>query len=127
MFDYEKEKVRTNLLERRYKTLAKLVTHDFQKDTLSDTVIIYGAGVIGTELYQRIKNYTKVKCFIDKNKAGETFDNIEIISVDKLQHESKTKIIVSATYDLENIKSKLYGKYCDEDIISLDDILGLTI
>ncbi len=126
MFDYEKEMPRINLLERRYKTLTKLITHEFHKDMFSDSVIIYGAGVIGIELYQKIKNCTKVRCFIDKKKMGETFDNVEIISVDELQYEKGTKIIISAAYDLENIKSKLYGKYYDEDIISLDDILGLT-
>ncbi len=127
MFDYKKEEPRINLFERRYKTLTKLLIHEFTKDTFSDEVIIYGAGVIGMELYKRIKECTKVKCFVDKKKAGETFDNVEIISVDELQRECGIQIIVSATYDLENIKSKLYGKYRDEDIISLDDILGLVI
>lgn len=125
MFDYKTELPGIILLERRYKTLTSLIVHDFQKDTFSDKVIIYGAGAIGIELYQRIKNLTKVRCFIDRDKAGGEFDNIEIISVDDLKYESGIKIIVSAAYDLENIKSELCDKYHDKDIISLDSILGL--
>lgn len=68
-FDIDKETRLENLIERKYKTLTTLITHDFQKDTFPDTVIIYGAGVIGIELYKRIKNYTKVICFVDENKS----------------------------------------------------------
>lgn len=125
MFDIEKESVEQQLTERRYKTLTTLITYDFRKDVFPDAVIIYGAGVIGTELYKRIKNYTKVRCFVDKNKSGGEFDNVKIISVDDLRYENRTKIIVSAAYDFENIKSKLCDKYSNEDIISLDDILNL--
>lgn len=129
MFGIEKESAAEQLeqlTERRYKTLTTLITHDFRKDVFPDTVIIYGAGVIGTELYKRIKNYTKVRCFVDKNKSGREFDNVKIISAEDLQYENGTKIIVSATYDFENIKSKICGKYSNGDIISLDDILKLT-
>ena len=68
--------------------------------------------------------YTKVKCFIDIHKASEKFDNVPIISIDDIQYESGTKIIVSATYDFENIKKELCNKYSSEDIISLDNILN---
>lgn len=128
-FDMNEESTHQELLEldmRRYRTLAVLITHDFQKDIFSDTVIIYGAGIIGTELYKRIKNYTKVRCFVDENKSGRKYDSVKIISPDDLKYENGVKIIVSATYDFENIKNKLYGKYDEEDIISLDDILKLT-
>lgn len=125
-YDLAKEQAINNLLQRRYTTLTALINHDFQKDMFPNTVIIYGAGIIGTELYKRIKDFTKIKCFVDMNKAGEEFDNIKIISIDDLQYEKGTKIIVSAAYDLENIKSMLCDKYRDEDIISLDDILKLT-
>lgn len=112
------------LVERRYKTLIALINYDFHEYPFSNTVIIYGAGVIGIELYKRIKDYTKVKCFIDIHKASEKFDNVPIISIDDIQYESGTKIIVSATYDFENIKKELCNKYSSEDIISLDNILN---
>lgn len=123
--DIDKELPHAKLIERRYKTLTTLLAHDFQKDTFSDSVIIYGAGVIGIELYQRIKNYTKVKCFVDQKKAGEEFDHIKIISAEEIQYEPGTKIIVSAAYDFENIKKVLCSMYEEEAVISLDDILRL--
>lgn len=125
-FDIENEAPRVKLIERRYKTLTALIAHDFHDDTFADTVIIYGAGTIGIELYNKIKDYTKVKCFVDINKAGTKFDNVNIISIDDVQYESGTKIIVSAAYDFENIKNELCNKYSSEDIISLDVILNLT-
>lgn len=125
-FNLDKELFGAGLLERRYKTLTALITYDFQEYMFSGTVIIYGAGTIGKELYKRIKSHAKVKCFVDKNKAGEEFDAVKIISIDDLQYESGTKIIVSAAYDFENIKNELCNKYSSEDIISLDDILNLT-
>ena len=125
-FDIEVDKAVNRLTARRYKTLTTLLNHDFNEDTFADTVIIYGAGVIGTELYKRIKDFTKVKCFVDIHKAGQKFDNVKIISIDDVQYESGTKIIVSVGYDFENIKNELCNKYNSEDIISLDDILNLT-
>lgn len=123
--DLEKELQNETLTARRYKTLSTLITHDFSNDTFPDSVIIYGAGVIGQELYHRIKNYTKVRCFVDANKVGEEFDDIKIISSEDLEYEHGTKIIVSAAYDFENIVNILSNRYGREDIISLDDILKL--
>ena len=63
---------------------------------------------------------------VDDNISGIKYDSVKIISPDDLKYENGVKIIVSATYDFENIKNKLYGKYDEEDISSLDDILKLT-
>ena len=52
-FDMNSESTHQELIEldmRRYRTLAVFITHDFHKDIFSDIVIIYGAGIIGTEL-----------------------------------------------------------------------------
>ena len=125
-FDIDKESPiedRNELAWCRYETLKALLTHDFQKDTFSNTVVIYGAGVIGTELYKRIKNYAKVRCFVDENKSGGELDGVKIISPDDLLYEKGTKIIVSATYDFENIKNRLCDRYSNEDIISLHRVL----
>jgi len=122
-FDIEKDPAR--LISRRYKTLTSLLEYDFSSKIKSDKTIIYGAGTIGKELYKKIKNFTSIICFIDYNKAGSSFENIPIIQVDELEHEEGAKVIVSATYDLKRIKEKLAGKFQEEEIISLDDILNL--
>lgn len=124
-FDIQAEEHNMVLYERRYKTLSTLLSHDFSNDILSDKVIIYGAGVIGTELYKRIKYITSVIYFVDKEKAGSEYESIKIVSEDEIINEENAKIIVSATYDFENIKKKLLDKFKNEDIISLDDILNL--
>ncbi len=110
-------------LSHKYETLSTLLNYDFSENVFADEIIIYGAGVIGTELYKRIKNYVKVKCFVDKLNAGGEIENVKIVSIDDLQYERDVKIIVSVTYDFENIKKELCNKYNSEDIISLDDIL----
>ncbi len=111
---------------RRYKTLAALLAHDFSKGVGSDKVIIYGAGVLGRELYKKIKDLTSVICFIDWNKIESDFEGIPIIQLNQVKQEADVKVIVSAAYDFENIKMVLADKFQDKDIISLDNILNLT-
>lgn len=124
-FDIVKEDAINAINARRYKTLTTLLTHDFNNSIIPNHIIIYGAGVIGKELYKQIKKYTKIKCFVDKQKAGSEFDNIKIISVDELIYEKGVKIIVSATYDFKNIRNELLNIFENDDIISLDTILNL--
>lgn len=115
------------LTERRYKTLSVLLEHDFKDSIVFNKFIIYGAGVIGKELYRKLKCLTTVICFVDREKAGERFENSKIISPSELKYESGVKIIVSATYDFENIKKELSSKFEADDIISLDKILNLNL
>lgn len=126
--DFErKEKSESGLVERRYKTLTALLTHNFNNDIMPQSVIIYGAGVIGRELYRKIRDYTKIRFFVDREKEGEEFEGIKIISVNELlyKYEQGEKVIVSVTYDFEKIREVLLGKFKNEDIICLDDILNL--
>lgn len=130
-FDIEKQKkesqeARLLLVERRYKTLTALLTHDFSCDRISEKTIIYGAGMVGKELYKKIKNYTSVICFIDRRTKESNFEGVPIIQVDKVKREEGVKVIVSAAYDFQSIKDGLAGKFQVEDIISLDEILNLT-
>lgn len=124
--DLEKEKAQgLALLDRRYRTLTALLSHDFSKDMMSSKTIIYGAGAIGKALYGKIKLLTSVAYFVDKEKAGGEFEGIRIVSIDEIQYREETKVIVSAAYDFENIKKELMDKFQDRNIVSLDDILGL--
>jgi len=124
-FELENHESMLRLTERRYKTLTTLLSHDFSGDIISDKVIIYGAGVIGKELYKKIKWLTSVICFVDRQMAGGSFENVKIIAMDEVQPETGVKIIVSAAYDFENIKKGFLNKFAEDDIISLDVILNL--
>ena len=123
VFARELEEKHYYLTEYRYKILTGLLAHDFSKDVFPSEVIIYGAGALGMELYRKIKNYTKVKCFIDMNKAGTEFEKVKIISVDDLKYEKGIEIIVSTAYDFAKIKDILSTRYSIEDIVSLEDII----
>lgn len=125
VFDFQKEKSHTDLVERRYQTLTALLSHDFSGAELPGKVMIYRAGIIGRELYKSIRSITLVSCFIDKYKAGSECEGIKVIPANEIPYEKDMKIIVSASYDFENIREELSGKYPKEDIISLDDILDL--
>lgn len=115
-----------SLTERRYKTLTTLLSHDFSGDIKSNKTIIYGAGMMGKELYKKIKDFTTVIYFIEKSTKEKDFEGIPIIQVEQVKYEEGVKVIVSAAYDFQNIKEGLTGKFQSEDIISLDDILNLT-
>lgn len=77
IFDFEKENLYLELPERRYKTLTTILTHDFNADNLPNKIIIYGAGVIGIELYKRIKDFTSVICFVDIKKQAVNLNALE--------------------------------------------------
>lgn len=128
-FDQKKEEEyqekNISLLARRYQTLAALVSHDFSEDVIPGKVVIYGAGVIGTELYRKIKGLTSVMCFVDNEKAGGEFEGVKIIKPGELQCENGVKVIVSAAYDFDDIKKGLSVDFHREDIISIDEILRL--
>lgn len=124
-FDFEREDdAGWGLVERRYITLTALLTHNFSSDEIAGKVIIYGAGLIGQELYKKIKGITSVVCFVDREKVGWV-ENVKIVSVNEMPYEKDVKVIVSATCDFENIKACLLDRFKGEDIISLDTILNL--
>ncbi len=56
-------------------------------------VFIYGAGVIGERVFRAIKKITdwKVIAFVDKNKAGSMYHDIEILNIAQLKSTLKSK------------------------------------
>ena len=122
-FDYENSFDKLTL--RRYRTLTALLAHDFSSDIKSDKTIIYGAGVIGKELYKKIKNITKVICFVDRSKRESDFEGVPIVRVEDVMREEGMTIIVSASYDFQTIRGRLVNKFHEREIISLDEILNL--
>lgn len=124
MFD-SREEERLGLTERRYKTLSVLLAHDFSLDALPEKVMIYGAGIIGRELYRKIKDITAVECFIDRQKAGGVWEGIPIVSPDDAPCGQDRKILITACYDFENIKWNLLQRFQRDAFLLLDDLLGL--
>lgn len=114
-----------NITRERYDLLLKLIRFDFSAVTLPKSVIIYGAGNIGKTLYDMISDYTSVKCFVDKNVQDTSYKNVQIVSVNMLDDiYDNEEIIVTPTYDFENIQRYLINntKRCDK-IISINDVI----
>lgn len=126
--DHEKEDRIHEIHElnnRRYITLTTLLEYDFAKAVLPERIIIYGAGVLGQNLYTKIYNFTKVDCFIDRDKGGAEFQGVPIISLSDFRNSYGATIVVSTAYDFELIKTKIFEDIGETPIISIDEILGL--
>ena len=60
---------------------------------------------------------------IDRKRAGEKVDDLPRIKVEELDYGNNVSIIVTATYDYDNISEGI-RRYCAEaNIISLDAFL----
>lgn len=113
--------------ERRYATLTKLLCTDFHNKKFwggESKIVIYGAGVIGCELYRKIRTFAHVVCFLDRDKAGTEFQGLKIMLPEEIQPNDNVKVIITVTYDFENIKNELLAFFHDENICSLDEILN---
>lgn len=127
-FDFAKGgSKKEQLTERKYKTLTTLLSADFSKTELPKKTIIYGAGITGRELYRKVRPLTSVQYFVDNDqkKQGSQLDGIKIIPESEMYYVKDAKVIVTVTHDFEKIRGRVKRKYQSEDIISLDDILGL--
>lgn len=113
------------IVNARYQLLLKLECVEWDKIQLEDNIIIYGIGNIGKCFYKKIKNRSKVTCFIDSYLYGQKYDGIPILeSKSLLNMDHGTSIVVTPTYDFENICSKLREIVGNNmEIKSLEDLL----
>lgn len=125
IFDAKEEFREQQNVEKRFQTIFALCDHDFSRDKLPPEVIIYGAGRIGKELYKKIKPFTKVRCFVDRNEYGLEFQGIPICALDDRIFDEKAVMIVSTTYDFEKIEASVRKRCKDVDVISLDTLIGV--
>lgn len=112
----------------RYRLIKRILMHDFSQNNLPATVIIYGVGALGRALYGQIRNFTKVKYFIDRSKSGK-FQDIPIRfldDLDDLENTDGAPIIVSVPYDFDVIKSSICQRYGEVPVISVEDYIGDT-
>lgn len=113
----------------RYERLHKLSNTDFSSLTFPDKLIVYGLGIVGKDLYEKIKEYTKVECFIDKAPKEDYYDNIPVVSISEYRHDQKTCIIVTPSYEYYKICIELKNA-CNiplSQMIMLEDFLKCGI
>ena len=94
----------------------------------AENVIIYGAGVYGTKLYNNIKTYDNVKYFavsnIENNK--KEFDNIPIKKIDELLEQRQDALVVVAVkweYQLPILEMLHELKF--QNVVSVYDCLDI--
>ena len=113
------------------KTNEKLYVSSINK---KDTkVCIYGAGILGGDLYNLLKHYGMFSCFIDNNEKIQEkgFNNEKVFSEKEFfESEKKDLIIIAATEENTNkIKSNLEnrGLKCDEHFFTYEYFLGKVL
>lgn len=123
IFDWEAKEREYQRMEGRYRTVAAMSLYDFSQIALPPEIMIYGAGRMGQILYEKIKPYTRIKCFVDGSKYNTKFGEIPIYSIDDLDHGENTLMIVSTTYDFESIQEDVQKRCKDMRVVSLDQLL----
>lgn len=126
LFDLKKEAKISEIELIRYGLLVKMEYTFLERLSISEAIMIYGAGNIGKILYRKIKKRCQVVCFIDKSGNEKEYKGIPIIRPKDLKRFGwkNSKIIITATYEYEKIKKQLH-KICGNElnIQSLDDWL----
>lgn len=82
----------------------------FNKSLNKKSVVIFGAGICGKNLYYQLSNYTKVKFFCDNDvkKCGEEIiDGIKCISVSELSKLEESVIFISSARYSKDIYMQL--------------------
>ncbi len=96
----------------------------FFKDNMHAKVAIYGAGDLGLKLYKEMSCFgASVTCFIDNAFSERHLDNIRVLSVDGLSSDVADIVIVTPTYDFENIRNVLGDKGLGT-VVSLEEVVN---
>ena len=115
-----------NKLKGQMNCLNEMVAVDFSKLKYAPQTIVYGSGMIGKTLYDQVKKYTHVECFIDKEPATSSYHSIPIYNL--VQYDSfrsNAQIIVTPLFAYSSICKDLVD-ICHiqkDKIISVSDFL----
>lgn len=122
-FDRKKEEAISRIRQKRYDTLVKLCNVRYEDMMLPDNIIIYGAGNIGKYFYRIVKGRSNIFCFADKKEAGKEIDGVPVNTLEEIDYKKDVTFVVTATYDFDNIYTKIKEYFQEADILSLDDLL----
>lgn len=125
MFDGKAEEQESQRINGRYRTALAMSCYDFSQVALPPEIMIYGAGKLGQTLYEKIRQYTKVKCFVDRSKGDTKFKDIPIYSITALDPEINAFMIVSTTYDFESIRENIQKRCKEIKVVSLDKLMEM--
>lgn len=108
---------------RRYHILIQLLNWNIEDRYLPKTIAVYGAGNIGKIFKQKVSEKCVVKYFVDREKRGQYIDGLPVKGIEGMIEDADTTLVVTATYDYENIYRDVRSLCPDVTIISLEDIL----
>lgn len=108
----------------RLKRWELIMNKDFSTLIYPSQVSIYGCGAIGRIFSQKIKNYTKVIEFIDRNPRQNDYQGIPVRSIKDSLTDDNTLIIILPTEYYEEIINELFkNKGFLPKVITIDAFL----
>lgn len=125
-FDYEVNANQSlTILGSRLKRWSQLANTDFKTIAYPRSVSIYGCGQIGKILAKKIRDYCTVQQFIDKKPKLASYENIPISALQDVDFDQVGTIIVTPSYDFENIMDDI-SRCCKSklEIIKIEDFLS---
>ncbi len=86
----------------------------FEKD---ESIIIYGLGFLGKELYWELKEWVRIVCFMDRAHDQEFFDQVPVYSMDNTvvsditRDHQKLTVVITVSQAWEDIAQTLSEKF----------------
>lgn len=113
-------------MEKRYDIYRKIDNIDEDKIKLPDEIIIYGAGNLGKKFYEKIKEKSKVLCFVDRNPEESSYENVPILNFNEFICKKNSggydvPVVITPAYIFEEIYSDLIDIDKKMKIISVID------
>ena len=88
-----------------------------------NSVVIYGASVLGRKLFDIMKKYgVNIKCIIDKK--GQKVDDMETITLDQYISNRGDIIIIASSRFAEEIKKDLSEAKVVSDVVCVDELFS---
>lgn len=121
--------IKFNSMKIRYEILYKLNDiHVIERiiQNISKPVFIYGAGEAGMQLYQGIKGSVNIKGIIDQQNSNlNKFEDLKTYDIKSLENirVEESFVIVTPVFAFDEIKKSLLGKFKEEDILCIDELL----
>lgn len=120
-FDLKDENQRLKPMASKYELLMQIDRINLIQPLTFSEIIIYGAGIVGKYLYQKVKNKCKIKCFVDQHVKEDLYDGVPIMKYeDFIQWNHKGIPIVITVYSYNEVRVKL-SEAGKANMMSIDD------
>lgn len=122
-FDLKDENKRLKPMASKYELLLHIDNMNLEQRSWPSEIIIYGAGIVGKYLYQKVKGKCKIGCFVDRHVGEESYEGVPIIVCEDFVKQEDTNIPIVVT-------AHSYSEVCDiltvagkSDIMSVEEFV----